>query len=307
MKIRIAHLTDLHIGPIVGFTPRHWNVKRALGYANWQRKRRNIHLPEVIDRLVGDIREQDPDHWVITGDLVNIGLPAEYERAAQWLQSLGPPEKVSVVPGNHDVYTTLWTDPGSARWQAYMNSDRWGGGHGGGEAEFPFVRRVGEVAVVGVNSAVPTPPGLATGLVGWRQCHRLEGALSALGATAAFRLVMLHHPPLYGLADFRRRLRDAHELEAVLAHAGAELILYGHNHRNKLDWFEGGGKRVPVVGLCSTSSGRSWHGEGLGRYNLYDIERRADVWRIEIIGRGLTDGSDRIVELDRHVLEVDAA
>ena len=36
----IAHLSDVHLHPIAGFTPRHWSLKRALGYANFVRTRR---------------------------------------------------------------------------------------------------------------------------------------------------------------------------------------------------------------------------------------------------------------------------
>jgi hypothetical protein len=29
--LTIAHLTDVHLGPVEGFTPRYWNLKRGLG------------------------------------------------------------------------------------------------------------------------------------------------------------------------------------------------------------------------------------------------------------------------------------
>ena len=40
MPFTIAHISDVHLSPIDGFTPRHWSLKRALGYANWLRQRR---------------------------------------------------------------------------------------------------------------------------------------------------------------------------------------------------------------------------------------------------------------------------
>ena len=87
MPITIAQLTDVHLGPIAGFTPRYWNLKRALGYVNWQRNRRYAYLRDVLDRLVADMRRQAPDHIAVTGDLANIGLPQEHINALAWLQS----------------------------------------------------------------------------------------------------------------------------------------------------------------------------------------------------------------------------
>jgi hypothetical protein len=54
--ITIAQLTDVHLGPIAGFTPRHWNLKRMLGYANWLRHRRGDHQMRVLERIVTDER-----------------------------------------------------------------------------------------------------------------------------------------------------------------------------------------------------------------------------------------------------------
>ena len=40
----------------------------------------------------------------MTGDLVNLALDGEIEMARLWLETLGAPQDVSVVPGNHDAY-----------------------------------------------------------------------------------------------------------------------------------------------------------------------------------------------------------
>ena len=87
--------------------PRYWNAKRVAGYVNWHRNRRELLLREVLDRLVADMRHQAPDHVAVTGDLVNVGLPAEHMHALTWLQHLGAADAVSVIPGNHDIYGTM--------------------------------------------------------------------------------------------------------------------------------------------------------------------------------------------------------
>jgi hypothetical protein len=329
MTLTIAHLTDVHLGPIAGFTPRYWDLKRGLGYLNWMRKRRHDHHRPVLDRIVADLAQQKPDHIAVTGDLANIGLPQEHIDALAWLKGLGPPDRVTAIPGNHDIYAWVGHDPGARRWAAYMASNPEGQSFVDfGEKAWPFVRTIGEVALVGVNSAVPTPPLMAWGVVGRAQRERLVAVLDRLGSAGLFRLVLIHHPPLRGQADATRGLRDAADLEAVLARAGAELVIHGHNHRNMLAWLptaggspsqqRGPARRIAVVGAPSASLGRTHRREPLARYNLYRIGRTTEAsspeaaqaataapWRIEMVGRGLAEANGPVIELERRELALD--
>ena len=75
----LAHISDVHLGPISGFHPRYWNMKRGLGYLNWHRGRVRVHLKDVADAIAADAVAQKPDHIAVTGDLANIArrtLPA---------------------------------------------------------------------------------------------------------------------------------------------------------------------------------------------------------------------------------------
>jgi 3',5'-cyclic AMP phosphodiesterase CpdA len=290
--ITLAHLSDVHLPLEAGFDVRHWNVKRVLGWLNWQRKRRFIHTRAALDLIVADLLAQRPDHILVSGDLVNIALPGEYEAALAWLHALGTPGDVSVVPGNHDIYVPLGSEPGVARWSAYMKSDAYG-------AEvcracfpstvglsFPYVRRLGPVALVGVNSAIETPIGYALGRVGVDQLERLGRVLEHLRASGLMRLVMIHHPPLVGLAPDRRALMDAKELEQVLARAGAELVIHGHNHKvmaNQLG-------AVQVAGIGSASAARAYHSEGAATYNVMRVSRAG----IALETRGFINGGEAI-------------
>jgi 3',5'-cyclic AMP phosphodiesterase CpdA len=318
--LTIAHLSDVHLPPIAGFTPRHWSVKRALGYVNWLRERRPYFDRAVLERIVADIRAANPDHIAVTGDLVNIGLPKEHINALAWLERLGPPQRVSVVPGNHDIYQRLWSDPGIARWTRYMSSE--GASHGlcdgasparasdGGVADrgpppseeprFPFLRRIGPLAVIGVNSAVPTLPLIASGRVGPAQRARLAALLEALGREGVFRLVLIHHPPLPGQATRFRGLEDAPQIAELLVACGAELVIHGHNHDSTLAWCGSGSRRVPVVGVPAAALARARGNTPLARHNLYRI--KGPPWQIELIGRGLAEPDGGIVEIERRQL-----
>ena len=82
----LAHFSDVHMSPIPGVAWQYWNAKRLFGYLNWQRSRRHVHSVAVADRLIADALALRSDHIAITGDLVNLGLPAEHEAALVWLR-----------------------------------------------------------------------------------------------------------------------------------------------------------------------------------------------------------------------------
>lgn len=302
----LVHLSDVHLGPIAGFHPRHWNVKRALGFVNWHRGRRDVHRRSVADRIAADALAQAPDHICVTGDLANLGLPGEYAGALTWLKALGEPDRVSVVPGNHDIYTGRHAHASCIEaWAPYMqNSESWTEGE---PVRFPYVQIKGPVALIGLNSAVPTPPFVAAGRLGAAQLAQFEAALARLGDAGFIRVVMIHHPPLPGQAPPRRGLADAAAFARVLDRAGAELVLHGHNHRDMLVWRKSSGRGVPVLGVASASAARAHKGEPLARYHLIRIRREDGVAHIHCETRGLAAPGDDIVTLERRDLSAPAA
>ncbi len=307
MTTTIAHLSDVHLAPLRGLGPHHFNIKRGLGLGNWLLKRRKVHLRSVVDSLVADMARQNVDHIIVSGDLTNLGLPGEHAAALDWLQGLGPPERVTVVPGNHDVYCRLWRDPGIERWRAYMTSDAAGAAFAQPvERGFPFVRLVGGVALIGLCSAVPTRPFYAIGELGRAQIDALAHVLDALAKAGHARIVVIHHPPLPGQADERRGLVDAKLLEQVLEAHGAELVLHGHNHVDMHAVREWSGAAVHTLGVASASIGKRYKHEPLGRYNLIRIEPNADNGHrltFDIRSRGLEQPGGPVVDVGHRRLE----
>ena len=104
MSFTIAHLTDVHLGPLARPRLDEMRLKRFMGYVNWKRARERLSDMAALARLVADMRAHKPDHVAVTGDLVNIALPSEFRRAAEWMRTLGEPADVSFTPGNHDAY-----------------------------------------------------------------------------------------------------------------------------------------------------------------------------------------------------------
>jgi 3',5'-cyclic AMP phosphodiesterase CpdA len=215
MAFTLAHLSDPHLAPLPAPSLRELIGKRALGYLNWTRNRCKIHRREVLDALVADLQAQRPDHIAVTGDLLNIALAAEFAPAHAWLQSVGAPEHVTVVPGNHDAYAGATRNRSAEIWEDYLRGD---GTLTAGRITFPFVRRRGPLALIGVSSAVPTPPFMATGWLGQAQRDALDGMLSELSAEPAFRVLLIHHP--LRSVSHHKRLTDSDELLALLKQYG---------------------------------------------------------------------------------------
>lgn len=296
----LAHLSDPHLGPLPAARLAELSGKRALGYLNWHRSRRGRHRPEVLAALVRDLKDAGADHIVVTGDLVNLGLRAEFAPARQWLGGLGSPHDVTVIPGNHDAYMRDAVAHSADYWGDYMRGD---GGAAGQDltSPFPFVRHRGPLALIGLSTAVPTGPLLATGRLGAGQLQRLQSILAHLGNDGRYRVVLIHHPPASSRRQHLKRLTDDAALRCVLAEHGAELVLHGHSHVHALTWLEGPRGRIPVVGVPSASAAP--HNDiDPAAYNLYRITQEADGWRCEAIRRGLFNGATGILELGRQQL-----
>lgn len=274
---RLAHLSDLHIGPLPKVTPGALLSKRALGYLSWRVRKQRVHRAEVLAALREDLLASAPDHIAITGDLVNLALPVEFVRAAQWLRELGPPERISVVPGNHESYAVVRPADSLAHWADYMSSD--GAAAPPNGIAFPYLRRRGPLALIGLSSASVSPPGFATGRLGDAQLQALERLLAALNGTDCYRILLLHHPPLDTTGSWRKRLIDAAALRRIVATRGAELVLHGHQHVPSRASLEGQNGTLPALGVPSASS-LDARPERHAQYQIHTIDRAANEWRL---------------------------
>jgi len=289
-SFKLAHLSDPHLPPLPKARLSELAGKRALGYLNWTRNRRKYYRREVLDALVSDMQAQAPDHIAVTGDLVNLGLEAEFAPARQWLGSVGEPHLVTAIPGNHDAYVRRTQHRFVEAFGEYLRGDE-----ASANSAFPFVRRRGPIALIGLSSAVPTAPLMATGTLGRTQIEALEQILTALSTEQAFRVLLVHHPLR---SDSRpKRLTDSAKLLALLKKHGVELILHGHDHIHSTMWFEGPDGKIPSIGVPAASAlARGRH--PAAAYNLYTIERDGNAWRCEQVSRGI-DSDLRIREIGR--------
>jgi 3',5'-cyclic AMP phosphodiesterase CpdA len=303
---RLAHLSDPHLGPLPDPKLLQLFSKRLLGYLNWQRNRSKIMGGNHLEQLVEDMKAQAPDHIAVTGDLVNIALPLEISGARAWLDELGPPDQVSVVPGNHDAYVRGAVKKARTAWWRYMRGD----GEDdvpsekvGSEATFPYVRKRGDIAIIGVTTGRATAPWFASGRVGTKQSRRLRAILEELAEEKLFRVVLIHHPPFKNATKWHKRLSDASRLRTVVKLAGAELILHGHTHIDSFESIEGPDGPVPVIGVPSATSAPGGH-KPAARYNLFSIARQNDGWTCQMEEHGFEESGGPVKPLSRRDVRI---
>lgn len=296
---RLAHLSDVHLGPLPDVSYRELASKRVTGYINWQRNRRRHIRDNVLDCICADLWAQNPDHAALTGDLMNLALDGEIEMTRLWLKQFGPPEDVSVVPGNHDAYVPGAFDKACRAWSLYMTGD---GRHPPVDSHaFPYMRVRGKVALIGVSSARATAPFMATGFFRGGQAKRLAALLDQAAKLSLFRVVMIHHPPVREAAPSHKRLFGISLFQRTVRRHGAELVLHGHTHEVTVNWIAGRDYAIPVVGVAA--AGQSPGGpKPAAQYNLLDISGEPGGWKLQLTRRGLTGQALGVAELSSQTL-----
>lgn len=195
--IVLAHLSDTHFD---GSERNAERAARVLAYLN--------ELPGPIDAVL------------VTGDIADHGLPAEYEEARKVLSS---PHRMLFCPGNHDVrrpYREVLL------------------GVSGGDEPVNEVHRVGGAVVAMCDSSIP---GQADGLLADETIAWLSTVLAQAPSDAPV-FIAFHHPPAILHSPFIDRIRQhgADRLaDLVRRHPQVVALLCGHAHTPAATTFAG--------------------------------------------------------------------
>ena len=185
--------------------------KRLLSYLSWRCGGRRSIVEIVLDALVRDLHDasvpitsRSPAIWS------TWRCRRSSQRPAAWLRRLGPPEWVSVVPGQP-------RRPGhcaAGRWLGSLARLRLVRPRYAGycDADFPFLRRRGPLAIIGLSTAFPSRPRSRDRAARRRPADAPRPLLERLEPAPACRVLLLHHSPVDGLSRRRRRLIDAAQL-----------------------------------------------------------------------------------------------
>jgi 3',5'-cyclic AMP phosphodiesterase CpdA len=283
--MRLAHCSDLHLLSLEGTRLLDFANKRWIGGLNLLTNRGRHHKTEIFEAMIEDLNAGTADHVVVTGDLTNLALPEEFRFARALFDTLAlGPERVTVIPGNHDAYVAAGIEHFAAHFAPFMASDPDWAVEG---APWPVVRIRGPLAIVGVSTSHQTPWFTAYGRVGDAQLERLRAVLLDPRLEGLCRVVLIHHPPAGpSAASVVRGLRDREAFGAILAETGAELVLHGHEHRDLAGALPGpGGAAIPVRGIQSGTY-EAGNLARRARYRVFDVEARPSG-RAELVGDGL--------------------
>ena len=187
---KIVHISDVHFG-----LARHTRIKPLI---------------EAINRA-------EPDLTIVSGDLVQWGLPREFKQARWFLEQL--PKPMVVVPGNHDVPMSnllLRLFSPMSRYQRYISKDL-----------APFYLDE-EIAVLGINTAHGLT--IRNGKLTREHMRIVEERLCPL-PNDMVKIVVMHHPIDQTMEyDDTSLVKYARKSMDTLAKCGADLFLSGHMH-----------------------------------------------------------------------------
>jgi 3',5'-cyclic AMP phosphodiesterase CpdA len=275
--MRIAHFSDLHLLSLEGVPAHRFLNKRFTGWVNLRLKRGSIHRSAYVRAIAREVTRLGVEHVIVTGDLTNLALESEYELVRDLLEKdLGlEPSRVTIVPGNHDLYTrgALASRRFERYLAPYLVSDLPELAVDASGARFPVVKLRGSVAIVALSSAVPRLPLVAAGELGSEQLQALARVLAHPEVARRTVVVALHHPALGDwsrLKTYVEGLRDAPALLAQLRPLGGGLLVHGHLHRRiqrSLPTDEG---QLLQVGATSASLHHDAPDRMAG-FNVYDV------------------------------------
>ncbi len=275
--MRIAHLSDPHILDLTGIdNARLLLNKRFTGWVNIKLHRGSVHKRQVVESMMDDIRAQKIDHVVITGDITNLALEPEFELAREVFARLGlAPEHVSIIPGNHDVYTR--GSERSRRFAQYfganISSDLPVSDSAHPSGPFPFVRLRGDAAIIGLSTAVARLPLFASGRAGKQQLDALTAILQHPEVVKRTPVLLMHHPlvnPPGYVATWTHGLTEASAIRTIMHRNRNAIVLHGHLHDRAYRVLSRDGSTLHHFGATSASLLHRSPDRVAG-YNVYDV------------------------------------
>jgi 3',5'-cyclic AMP phosphodiesterase CpdA len=290
--MRVAHFSDLHVLALEGVSRTRFLNKRFTGLVNLRVKREHKHRPGHVRAVAREVARAKVDHVVITGDLTNLALEQEFEAVKRLIEDeLGTSAPdITIVPGNHDLYTSgaMRSQRFSRFFAPYLESDLPELAADIPLGRFPVVKLRGSLAIIGLSSAVPRPPLVASGTLGKPQLEALARILAHDEVKRRTVVLALHHPihnPSSRIKTLVEGLVDANDLEDVIAPLESGLLVHGHLHRRMQRDFTTKAGNVLAVGATSASLHHEDEHRMAG-FNVYEF-----------------DGGGGLVDVAAHIFE----
>ncbi|MCL2326505.1 MAG: metallophosphoesterase [Proteobacteria bacterium] len=270
--MRIGHISDLHWLDLSGASPSDFLNKRLSGGFNLLAGRARKYTHKVVREALETLKSLGCDHLVVTGDLTNLALPSEFRSVKEELSRYFSKDNMTIVPGNHDVYTH--ESAAARRFEAYFCTPSQGNLDIGTATAWPFVQLKDDIAFIGLNSARPKPWFVASGVLGSRQLRDLRNALKHPEVASRFKIIAIHHHPIrtiHAPGESIRDLKDRQQLLDICEEFNVDMCLHGHNHTFSIRRHAG----TLVLDPGSAAIEKSATKTGYGKFNLYHIQNAA--------------------------------
>lgn len=260
-RTRIAHLSDVHLLEHAPSWRVPWLALRTR-FLSFGRRLDPNGREQKLRRALRCAVNAGADHFVFSGDLTEVGTMPQFERFAEVLHDSGiAPERITLVPGNHDSYT----DPNA--WSRAIEGPLAAFGRTSARDRTDVVEAAG-VMLLPINVTVHQPVTRSAGELADRDADRIERLL----ADARFRgrpvVVVQHHPPM----PHRMRawqwidgLRGWPRLMRLFAQHPALQLLHGHQHRVVDELL--GDRRIRVFGAPAVVE----EVDSVPRIRLYEV------------------------------------
>lgn len=214
---------------------------------------------KLLKKILQALEEEAVDHLLVTGDVTLSGEEGEFERAAELLAPWADARKLTVVPGNHDV----WSYESAATWRFLRQLGPDGRGMKKPVAVFPLAVELSpEVTLVALDSArYGGEPRATAGALGPEQLTAAREMVRAANQQGRAAVLALHHhlviPAQRVPSDLclaRMPLADAYQVVRLLAEVPVAAVLHGHRHTSFRIDLPGSSRTTPVI--CAGSASR---------------------------------------------------
>jgi len=238
---KIAHISDTHI-----------SFKDTNGHG------------KALVELLKDIRQRECSHIVITGDLVENPELREFQYVKEILShfEILTPEKLSVIPGNHDIFggapssVMFFTFPLTCKeTDMESNLEKFTETFKDTLPEnrsFPYLKVIENIAIIGINSmdkwSIDKNPEGSNGTVSDEDYKKLKKILSSKDIKDKYKIVLIHHHlnriklsdeyPAHTLwlkaVNYKMKLHNKNRLIDLFKKEKVNIVLHGHTHVNHI-------------------------------------------------------------------------